>query len=483
MPNIRFVIKVLGMMFILESLFMSSALLVSYLYKGDDFYPLLISCIIMLLTGVLFSLIGRTAKDPEGGRREGMLIVSLTWLLVSLLGMLPYYLGGYVETIGDAYFETISGFTTTGASIMKDIEALPHGILFWRSLTQWQGGIGVIVFTVAILPLFGVSVSQMFEAETTGILHERFLPRVTQVAKRIWGVYLILTTCVFLLLLAGPMDAFDAINHAFTLISNGGYSTKNASIAHWSSGYVEYVSIGSMFVGATSMSLIYFCFKGQFKKLFHDEEFRWFASFIFMMICIVVGWITYSGFSSGEPAIRTAAFQVVTLISGAGFATDNYIEWGPFFWYIALILMTVGGCTGSTSGGIKVSRFVVLVKNLSNTFMKQTHPHAIIPVRVNGRTISADLVHRILAFIFAYLTLIIISCLILTATGVGFEETIGVTASCIGNVGPALGEFGPISNYSEIPEIAKWYLGFLMMVGRLEIFTVLTILVPGFWKQ
>ena len=483
MPNIRFVIKILGLMFILESLFMSSAVVVAFLYHGDDFHPLLLSCGIMLLTGAVFLLIGRTAADPANGRREGMLIVTLTWLFLSFLGMLPYYLGGYVDTLADAYFETISGFTTTGASIMTDIESLPHGILFWRSLTQWQGGIGVIVFTVAILPIFGVSASQMFEAETTGITHERFLPRVTQVAKRIWGVYLLLTSCVFLLLLLGPMTVFDAANHALTLISTGGYSTKNTSLAFWDSAYVEYVSIGAMFVGALNMSLIYFCFKRQFKKLFHDEEFLWFAGFALVGTLIIALWVNYNNFLGGEDAIRSAAFQVVTLLSGSGFATDNYVSWGPFFWIIALILMLVSGCAGSTSGGLKMSRFVVLVKNLSNTLKKQTHPHAVIPVRINGRAVSADLVHRILAFVFAYLALIVFSCLFLAFLGLGFEEAVGAAVSCMGNIGPALGDLGPIANYASIPDVAKWYLGFLMMVGRLEIFTVLTIMVPGFWKQ
>ncbi len=483
MPNIRFVIKVLGMLFILESLFMSSAVAVAYLYNGNDFMPLLISCLIMLATGIVFSIAGKNAKDSGNGRREGMLIVTLTWLLLSFLGMLPYYLGGYVNSLADAYFETISGFTTTGASIMTDIEALPKGILFWRSLTQWQGGIGVVVFTVAILPIFGVCASQMFEAETTGITHERFLPRVTQVAKRIWGIYTILTLLVFLLLLAGPMDAFDAINHALTSVSTGGYSTKNASLAYWNSAYIEYVSIVAMFLGSINMTLIYFCFKGDFKKLFKDEEFRWFAGFVITTSIILTGWIYFNHFAEGEDAIRSAMFQVVTLISSTGFATENYIEWGPFVWFIVLVLMFISGCAGSTSGGLKMSRFVVLTKNLSNVFKKQTHPHAVIPVRVNGRPISSDLVYRIMAFTFAYLALIIISCLFLSFLGIGFEESIGAAVSCMGNVGPALGKLGPIDNYSALPEIAKWYLGFLMMVGRLEIFTVLTIFIPGFWKQ
>ena len=416
-------------MFILETLFMLAATAVAFLYKGNDFYPLLQSSGIMFGTGVLFMLIGLRANEHTAGRREGMLTVTLTWALFSLLGMLPFYLGGYIDNVTDAYFETMSGFTTTGSTILTDIEALPHGILFWRSLTQWQGGIGVIVFTVALMPIIGGGAIQMFNAETPGITHERFRPRITQVAKRLWGVYLFLTIILIGLLWAGPMDLFDAVNHALTCIATGGYSTKNASIAYWNSAYIEYVVTIFMFIGATNITLIYFFFNGKPKKLFTDEETRW------------------------------------------------------FFWLLALVLMVVCGCAGSTCGGLKMGRFVILTKNLFNEFKKQTHPHAIIPVRMNGHAISGDIVHRVLAFAFAYIALIFVSCMVLMIDGMGFEETIGATISSIGNVGPGLGSLGPVGNYADVPAVSKWFLSFLMMVGRLEIFTVLTILLPGFWKQ
>jgi trk system potassium uptake protein TrkH len=482
--NIRFVIKMLGSMFILETVFMLMATAVAFLYKGDDFYPLLISSALLLVCGVAFYLKGYHANEYAAGRREGMLVVALTWTLLSLFGMLPFYIGGYIDNVTDAYFETMSGFTTTGASILTDVEALPKGILFWRSLTQWQGGIGVVVFTVALLPILGKGASQMFDAETTGITHERFRPRVTQVAKRLSGVYILFTVVLAVLLYRGPMDLFDAVNHALTTMSTGGYSTKNASIAWWDSSYVEYVVMLFMFIGSINMTLLWFLVKGSPKKLFVDEEVRWFFCFVLIVIAISAVWLLYNGFVTGiEDAFRKAAFQVISLISSTGFSTADYLPWGPFFWLIALSVMFVGGCAGSTSGGLKMSRFIVLNKNLSNVFLKQTHPNAILPVRMNGRVVSEDVVHRILAFVFVYISLILVSCLVLMLDGLGFEETIGATISAISNVGPALGDLGPAHNYAGVPTVSKWFLSFLMMTGRLEIFTVLTILLPGFWKR
>ena len=464
------------MMCILETLFMLMAVVVAFLYKGGDFYPLLLSSGILFGVGVSLYAIGFRANEYTAGRREGMLTVTFTWILLSLLGMLPFYLGGYADNVTDAFFETMSGFTTTGSTIFTDIESLPKGILFWRSLTQWQGGIGMIVFTVALM--------QMFNAETPGITHERFRPRVTQVAKRLWGVYMFLTILLVGLLWAGPMNLYDAVNHALTAISTGGYSTKNASIAYWNSAYIEYIITIFMFIGATNITLIYFCLNGNVKKLLFDEEFRWFFWFVLIMTGVTTGWIMYQGFFSDFPtAFRQAAFQVVTLVSTCGFATENYIPWGPFFWMIALILMFICGCAGSTCGGLKMGRFVILSKNLFNEFKKQTHPHAIIPVRMDSHIVSGDIVHRVLAFAFAYMSLIVISCIVLMLDGLGFEESVGAAVSAISNVGPALGKLGPVDNFSEVPVVSKWFLSFLMMTGRLEIFTVLTLLVPGFWKQ
>lgn len=471
-------------MFILETLFMLSSAVVAFLYGGKDVYPILLSCGILLGTGLVFYLIGLRANEFSTGKREGMLIVTLTWIFLSFFGMLPFYLGGYIDNVTDAYFETMSGFTTTGSTILTDIEALPKGILFWRSLTQWQGGIGMIVFTVALMPIFGGGASQMFDAETPGITHERFRPRIAQVAKRLWGVYLAFTATLTLLLWVGPMDLFDSVCHAMTCMATGGYSTKNASIAYWNSAYIDYTITIFMCIGATNFSLIYFFFNGKYKKLLRDEEIHWFYSFVAITIVIVTAYLLYNGLESDvESAFRNSAFQVATLVSSCGYATVDFLPWGPFFWLIAIILMVVCGCAGSTCGGLKMGRVVILTKNLLNVFKKQTHPHAVVPVRMNGHVVSADIVHKVLAFTFVYISLIVFSCLALTLNGVGFEESIGAVVSAIGNVGPGLGAIGPANNFSGLPDFTKWYLCFVMMTGRLEIFTVLTILLPGFWKQ
>lgn len=482
--NVRFIIKMLGAISLIETCFMLLATIGAYLAKSEDFYPLLISTLIMFVVGGIAYAVGFKAKEYDVGRREGMLIVTFTWITFSLLGMLPFYLSGHIPNITDAFFETMSGFTTTGSTILKDIESLPKGLLLWRSLTQWQGGIGIVVFTVALIPLLGGSASQLFDAETPAITQERFRPRVTQVAKRLWGIYILLTIIVIGLLYAGPMNLYDAINHALTTVSTGGYSTKNSSVAYWNSTYVEYVIMFFMVVGATNMSLLYFCFNGKPAKLFKNEEFRWFISCVIVVTLIVTAWLLYNNLAEGiENAFRKSAFQVITLISSCGFIADDFIPWGSFFWIIALIIMFVGGCAGSTCGGLKMGRFVILFKNLRNEFKKQTHPQVVLPVSMNGLVVSNNIVHRILAFAFVYMILIMVSSLVLTANGLGFEEALGAAVSAISNVGPALGKLGPIGNFADVPALSKWFLSFLMLIGRLEIFTVLTILIPGFWKQ
>ncbi|MDR0538647.1 MAG: TrkH family potassium uptake protein [Tannerellaceae bacterium] len=493
MLNIRFILKMLGTMFLIETIFMLLASLVALHYGDGDLPPFLISSAILFTVGATFFTLGRKADEHSAGYREGMLVVTLTWASLSFLGMLPFYIGGYISSIPDAYFETMSGYTTTGASILTDIESLPHGILFWRSLLQWQGGIGVVVFTVALLPLFGGGASQMFEAETTGtgIGHERFRPRVTQVAKRLSGVYFILTAVIALLLWLGPMNLFDAINHGLTTVSTGGYSTKNNSIAHWDSAYIEYIEILFMFVGSINVTLLYFLIlKASPHKILHDEELRSFTLLILAAAAITTLWLLAHrspgaplDWATIESAIRRGTFQVMAISSSSGFMTDDYLPWGAFFWMLVLILMFIGGCSGSTSGGFKAGRFVIVSKHLSNVFNKQMHPNAILHVRMSGHVITADNVHRCLAFAFIYIALIMLGSLALAFNGATFDEALAASVSAISNIGPGLGRQGPASNYADMPAASKWILSFLMMTGRLELFTVLTLLQPRFWKN
>jgi len=481
--NIRFVMKVLGMMHVIESCFLLGATGVAFWYDGSDFYPLLISFCVMISVGALLWLAGRSASQTYAGRREGSLAVALTWLMLTCFGMLPYLLGGYVDNVTDAFYETMSGFTTTGASIFREVETLPHGILFWRSLTQWQGGVGIIVFTVALLPLVGGGANQLFDAETSAIMHEHFLPRITQIAKRFFGIYVLITCVLTLLLWLGPMDFFDALNHAMTTVSSGGYSTKNNGLVFWDSPYIYYVTTFFMFVAALNFTLIYFLFKGKGSKITKNEETRYFAAFILIptLLMLVLQLIQNHG-DNVEQVFRTTLFQITSLITTTGFVVTDYVGWGSIFTMIALILMTVCGCAGSTAGGLKMGRFVILIKNTKNEFKKQTHPNAVIPVRMNGQVIPEHIVQRVQTFAFIYLALIITGSAVLLVDGQSFDEAVGLAVSAISNVGPALGQYAN-GVVADLDEVVKWTLAFLMVVGRLEIFTVLALFMPAFWKR
>ncbi|MDR2469521.1 MAG: TrkH family potassium uptake protein [Tannerella sp.] len=481
--NVKFICRVLGKMHILESCFMMIAVVVAWHYKETDLFPLLISSGIMLGAGLLLSLAGRKADEQIIGRREGLLTVTLTWILLSFFGMMPFYMGGYIPNITDAYFETMSGFTTTGATILTDVESLPHGILLWRSLTQWQGGIGIIVFTVALMPVFGGMASQLFDAEISGITHEHFLPRVTQIAKRFFGIYLAITLVLTLLLWAGPMHLFDAVNHALTTVSSGGYSTKNSGIGNWNTPYVEYLLCFFMCLSATNISLLYFLIKGQWRKLLQDTELRWFYASVLIVSVITAVWL-FAHHSEGSPehAFRKSVFHVISLISTTGFLTADISKWGSFFTIIALFLMTVCGCAGSTSGGLKTGRFVILIKNMLNEFRKQMHPNAVISVRLRQHVIPSHIVQRVQTFAFVYMALTVFGCAVFLLDGMIFEEALGMTISAISNVGTAWGDYAG-GNLHHLPVVSKWLYSFLMLTGRLEIFTVLTLLLPGFRRH
>ncbi|MDR2765045.1 MAG: TrkH family potassium uptake protein [Tannerella sp.] len=473
----------LGKIHLLEGAFMLLAVVVAGRYRETDLRPLLISNGILFGAGGLFLLAGRRADEHMIGRSEGMLTVALTWILLSFFGMMPLFIGGYVPNITDAYFETMSGFTTTGSTILTDVESLPHGILFWRSLTQWQGGIGIIVFTVALMPTFSGMTSQMFDAETSGIIHDHFLPRVTQIAKRFFGIYLGITFILSLLLWAGPMNLFDAVNHALTTVSSGGYSTKNSGINYWHTPYVEYLLCFFMCLSATNITLLYYLIKRQWKKALGNTELRWFYTIVGITVAITSVWLFFMHYEEdAESIFRKSLFQVTSLISTTGFRTADFSKIGSFFSIIALFLMIVCGCAGSTSGGMKTGRFLILIKHMLNEFKKQVHPSAVISVRLRDRVIPAHVVQQVQTFAFVYMVLVIIGSAVFLLDGLAFEEAFGATVSAISNIGSALGKYTG-GNFHELPVVSKWVYSFLMVTGRLEIFTVLTILLPGFWRQ
>ncbi|MFR9165748.1 MAG: TrkH family potassium uptake protein [Dysgonomonas sp.] len=482
--NFRFVTKTLGFLLIIESLFMMTATVISFYkheFSGD---AMLASSAITLVAGIIFRLIGFEEYEKPIGKRESFLTVTLSWVVMSAFGMLPFYFSGVIPNISDAYFETMSGFTTTGSTVIIDIDSVPYGIHFWRSITQWIGGIGIIVFALVLLPVVGGNASVLYDAEVTGISKERFRPRASQVAKRLWATYLLVTGILFMLLWVGPMNAFDAICHAMSTMSTGGYSTKQESIAFWHSRYIEYIIAVFMFIGGTNFSLIYFLFKGKPQKLFKDEEFRWYFTICMSFVIIVAVCLFVSGqITDPEQSFRTSLFQVVSVITTTGFATADYVQWGAFYTFVICLLMLFCACAGSTSGGIKIVRVVVLCKNAINEFKRQVHPNAVLPVRLNGSVVPMETVTKILAFMFLYLGILVVSFLILSFSGMTFEESIGSAVTCMGNVGPGLGANGPNGHFADIPVFSKWYLSFLMLTGRLELFTVLSLFIPAFWKK
>ncbi|NDV79612.1 TrkH family potassium uptake protein [Dysgonomonas sp. 511] len=482
--NFRFIFKTIGFLLIIESLFMMVATVVSFYWHEAAGDAMLISSTITFFAGIFIRLIGTDDYEKPIGKRESFLVVSLTWVILSAFGMLPFYLSGAIPDISNAYFETMSGFSTTGASILTDIDSMPKGLLFWRSITQWIGGIGIIVFALAILPMLGGNASVLYDAETTGIVHERFTPRVTQVAKRLWLIYIFVTLILFFLLWVGPMDMFDAACHALTTLSTGGYSTKQASIAYWDSPYLEYVLSVFMFIGGTNFALIFFLLKGVPKRLLKDEEFRWYGAICLIFSVIIAGSLILSGqMDDVGYALRTSVFQVISIITTTGFTSIDYMGWGAFYIFLLCLLMLFCACAGSTSGGIKIVRIIVLFKNAINEFKRQVHPNAILPVRLNGQVVPIDIVTKILAFMFLYLAILVVSFLILSFMGLEFEESIGAAISCMGNVGPGLGDIGHSGHFNNIPAVSKWYLCFLMLTGRLELFTVLSLFMPAFWKR
>lgn len=482
--NWHFVARVLGFVLCLEAMFLTLSAGVSFAYKGWDTFHLLYAAFISLFCGIILVILGPKQKTKILGKRESFLTVTLSWLLFSLFGMIPFYSSGAIPSLTDAFFETMSGLTTTGSSILNHVESLPEGLLFWRCLLQWLGGMGMILFSLALLPLLGGGANQLYDAETTGITHDKFQPRIGQIAVRIWGIYIGLTAFLLLLLYLGPMDFFDSLCHALSTMSTGGFSTKQASIAYWDSAYIDYIVCIFMLIGSINFALIYFLIKGRFKQVFRNEELRWYLiviAAVSVILCIYL--ISNSHVDNQINSFRLALFQVISIISTTGFATADYMLWAPFCWIILLLLMVVCGCAGSTSGGMKMIRLVVLSKNAANEFKKQLHPRAIIPVRINGSALSNDVVQRTMSFVFLYITIIVFGWLLLSVTGMDFEEALGAVVTALSNAGPGFGDSGPTGNFAHIPTASKWFMSFLMLIGRLELFTVLTLFTPGFWKQ
>lgn len=480
--NFKLISYVLGIMLLVEAGLFLICTGVSLYYHEPEYIHFIYTLLINIVVASVLIFYGRKA-DNQTTHRDGFFIVSSTWLLFTILGMLPFVFSGHIPSVTDAFFETMSGFTTTGATILDNIESLPKGLLFWRSFTQWIGGLGIVIFTVAFLPIFNGGNQMLVLSESTGVTHSKIKPRIHVMARYLWIVYIVLTATETLLLILGGMSPFDSVCHAFSTTATGGFSTKQNSVSYWNSAYIEYVIAIFMILSGINFSLYYWALKGKVKMLLKDEELHWFLKSVGGLTLIITAALYFYNDYDLENAFRKSLFQVATAHTSCGFATDDYNLWPPFTWMLLIFAMISGGSTGSTSGGIKSMRLVIMAKSILNQFKQMLHPKAILPIRVNDVSLSSKMSVTVFTFIITYLICVFVGWTILLALGVGFTESMSTVISAIGNVGPGLGSFGPAYSWAALPDAAKWVLSALMFLGRLEIFGILLIFYRGFWQD
>ena len=477
-------------MLVVTGLSMLIPTVISWSFSEPDLSGHLQSMIFCIVVGIPFWLI--TRKSRALNSKDGFAIVSFAWLIVAFAGSLPFYLSGTIPNFTDAWFEAMSGVTTTGATIIGNpttlpnlpngIESMPHGILFWRSFLQWIGGMGIIVFTIAILPLLGVGGVQLFKAEVPGPVADKIRPRVKETAKILWMVYVGFTFLQFLLLGFAGMPWFDSICHAFTTMPTGGFSTQNASIAAYSNPLIHYVIIFFMFIAGVNFTLHFRAITGNFKSYFKDYEFKVYFFILFFATTFIFFNISYSELDLSHNTFRISLFQSLALMTGTGYANANYELW-PFFSQLLLFfMMFFGAMGGSTSGGLKIARVILLIKYAASETRRMLHSRAIIPIRIGDRIISDDVIRNTLGFFLIYLSFFVMTALVLTALNFDFLSSLSAAASAIGNVGPAFGAFGPTDNYALLHPIGKWMMTFCMLLGRLEIFTIMVLFSRTFWR-
>ncbi len=456
----------------------------SLYYQSSDLQAILISSLITTICGLLLYFFLKP-KEIEIRYKEGFGIVTFTWIFATLFGTLPFLLSGTLVNFSDAIFESMSGFTTTGATILNDIEALEPGVLFWRSLTHWLGGMGILVLFIAILSLAGTGGLQVFKAETTGLTDNKLRPKLSETAKILWFTYLILTLFLVLLLLAGGMSFYDALCHAFSAFATGGFSTKNLSIGHYDSAYIQWVITLFMFLAGITFSLYYPFYRTKKLKVFYrHEEFRLYSFIVIAAVSFTtVILFLYSDGQKFSKVLLDSAFQVISIITTTGFSTVDYDLWPETLRIFIFGLMFIGGCTGSTVGSIKIGRFLILFKQMSQEFKRIIHPKIVVKTKVSDKVIDDKHILNIMQFFFIFIFIFIISAVIISFDDLDFVTALSAAAASITNVGPALGLAGPMENYSAFSNFNKIYLSFLMLLGRLELYTVLVLLNPVFWKK
>ena len=492
--NWRLVFKTMGVLTTLEALFMLVPTVAAWWYGEPDLGAWIVSSAITWLSSWWMLLAGRRA-EKRVGEREGYVIVATVWIVYSIFGMLPFWLSGALPNITDAWYETMAGFTTTGSTVFTDVTAQTHSVLLWRALMQWVGGMGIIVLSVAILPMFGLGGMQLYSAEVTGVSYEKLSPRIADTAKQMWLTYIVLTLVEGLLLWLCGMGKFDAICHSMSTISTGGFSTRNTSLIYDGPAIQWIVAVFMLLSGINFTQMIYL-FRGKPQRLLHDEETRWYVlACVISAIGLAIGLFIYYGWTIGSiaswgegwrtaaDALRNGFFTAVATISSTGFISADYMLWPPVLWMLVFFLMMTGGASGSTAGGIKWVRIAIFAKSALAEIKRRIHPNAVIPVRFNGRTLREQTTSNVMAFMFFYIIIIGAAALCFCACGIGFDESLGVAVSMIGNVGVSIGHYGPSGCYASFPAVAKWVATLVMLIGRLEIFTVLLLFSRALWKK
>ncbi len=483
MIHFRTIFRIIGTLLLLLAGIFFLLGIVSPFFEGNDLFSFLVSSFSTALVGLWFLIIGKGSK-AEFSRRDSYITITFCWIAFAFFGALPYWLGGHIPNFTDAFFESMSGFTTTGASILDNIDSQPHTLLLWRSLTQWLGGLGIVFFTVAILPIFGIDKVQLFAAESTGVAQRKVHSRITVGSRWIFSIYMLLTTaCACSLKLCG-MDWFDAINHALTTIATSGFSTRQAGIAAFDSAQIEYVLTLFMFLSGINYTLLFLLlFKGKIRALYRNTEFRVYLFTVLGFSLVIAIGLFAQGDISIEKALRVSFFQVISLQTTTGYATADYTQWPPYLWMLLSFVMFIGACGGSSSGAMKCGRVAILAKSIRGEFRRILHPNAVIPVRMDGNPISSSTQATVLTFASLYFLLIFVGWFAFMVMGLDFVEGYSIALSSVSNIGPALGSLGPAYSWSALPAGAKWLSTLLMLIGRLELFTILLMFTTSFWKK
>ncbi|MEC9376968.1 MAG: TrkH family potassium uptake protein [Candidatus Neomarinimicrobiota bacterium] len=478
--RIKTLLNILGALLSILGITMVVPIFISLGYGEPDWEGFLISSIICVIVGFPTWFI--TRHNQSLTNRDGFAIVTFSWVLAGIAGSFPFYFSGAIPNVTDAFFESMSGVTTTGASILNNIESLPHGVLYWRSFIQWIGGMGIIVFYIAVLPLLGVGGVQLFKAEVPGPVADKIKPRVRETAKVLWIVYVGITFAEIIALSVAGMSIFDAVCHGFTTMPTGGFSTKNTSIGYFESSIIHYIIIFFMFLAGVNFSLHFRAIHGDIKTYIKDKEFLAYLGGVLIVTLVVFSAVSFQGDSLNALNFRDSLFTTISILTTTGYSSADYELWPAFVQLILLALMFVGGMGGSTGGGMKVIRVMLLLKYAGHETRRMLHARALIPIRIGKQLIKEDVVRNTLGFFLFFMSAFILSTIVLASMGLDISSAIGAAASAMGNIGPGLGEFGPTDNYALLSPPGKWILTFCMLLGRLEIFTVMVLFSRTFWK-